>query len=89
MTHGAEMEGGVLARIFSESMPYYSEDGEEGLFRRIAEEENACRVYGRVDPSLPMAAQQQALHTVTGEFFEVGTPREEREEPKGLDFPIN
>lgn len=82
------MEGG-LAGIFSESMPYYPEDGEEGLFRRITEEENACSVYSRVDPSLPMAAQQQAIHTVTREFFEVGTPREEREEPKGLDFPIN
>lgn len=88
MTRGAEMEGG-LAGIFSESMPYYPEDGEEGLFRRITEEENACSVYSRVDPSLPMAAQQQAIHTVTREFFEVGTPREEREEPKGLDFPIN
>lgn len=70
-------------------MPYYAEDEEEGLVRRITEEENAGSVYSRVDPSLPVAAQQQALHTVTREFFEVGTPREEREEPKGLDFPIN
>lgn len=85
---GQRWRGG-LARIFSESIPYYSEDGEEGLFRRITEEENACSVYSRVNLSLPMAAQQQALHTVTREFFEVDTPREEREEPKGLDFPIN
>lgn len=69
-------------------MPYYSEDREEGLARRTTEEETGS-VYSPVDPSLPVAAQQQALHTVTREFFEAGTPREEREEPKGLDFPIN
>lgn len=56
----------------------------------FAEEENDCKVF-IVKPSQSVFAygssQQQGLHTVTGEFFEVGTPREEREEPKGLGPP--
>lgn len=35
-----------------------------------------------VDPSLPVAAQQQALHTVTREFFEVGTPEKKGKSQK-------
>lgn len=76
-----------LARVFWES---FIVKGFFFFFLNFAEEENDCKVF-IVKPSQSVFAygssQQQGLHTVTGEFFEVGTPREEREEPKGLGPP--
>lgn len=77
----------ALARVFWESVPYCEE---LFVFMNFAEEENDCKVFIVKPVCLSCgSSQQQALHTVTREFFEVGTPREEREEPKGLGPAIN